>query len=497
MADRFNYPIWNMFRLDRERSEPLHEQLFLQLSTAIVAGRIERGTRLPPSRKMASELGISRTTVVHVYDRLAAEGYLRQRIGTGTFVGISLPDDFQLKTRESGQASARRATPSERGHRMVKGGGIPMRLGYCDLSPGVPATDHFPFEAFASISNRYWKSRRSEDLGYGDPGGSMALRQQIALYLGEARGVLCEAEQVIVVGSSLQALTMTAQLLLDAGDVAVVEDPSFVTEIATLEASDIRPVSVPIDHGGLELDAANADAQQAKLVVVTPVGQFPFGSMMGMERRQMLLSWASRKNAWVFEDDFNSEIRWAGHPLPPLAALAPDSQVIYASSFNRVLSPGFRIAYMVVPPDLVDQFAVAQQALSFHVPVPIQQMVAEFMKSGLLATHLRRMRLVYEERAATLTRCLRERFYDVFDVPSIEAGLYLTALSRARIDDVSISNAALRRRLDVPALSPYCRSERKLTGFVFGFGNTPPHRISRSVAAFADAVHEIAADIGG
>jgi GntR family transcriptional regulator/MocR family aminotransferase len=497
MTDRFNYPIWNMFQFDRQSGQPLHDQLFLQLSAAIAAGQIGRGTRLPPSRKMASELGISRTTVVHSYERLAAEGYLHQKVGVGTFVGFSLPEDFGLKSPDAGPPSAPRVALSRRGALAAQNGSVPMRFDKYDLSPGVPATDQFPYDTFAAISSRYWKSQRNGDLGYGDAGGLIALREQIAQYLGEARGVNCDARQVIIVGSSVQGLTMAAHLLLDAGDVVVVEDPGFVTEVNTLVANDLRPISVPIDGGGLDLDAAGAEVRQARMAVVTPVGQFPFGSVMGMERRQALLAWATRNEAWIFEDDFNSEIRWAGHPLPPLAALARHGKVIYAGSFNRILSPGFRLAYLVVPPDLVEPFAIAQQMLSFHVPLPIQRMVAEFMKGGYLATHLRRMRPIYEERAEVLTRCLLDEFGDAFEVRAVATGLYLTAVARRAIDDVAISKLALRRGLDVPALSTYCRSERILRGFVFGFGNTPPTRIPRCVETFARAVRDIEGDFDG
>ncbi len=491
MADRFNYPTWNILNFDRSSRQPLHDQLYLQLLSAIVTGQVVRGTRLPPSRKLATELGVSRNTVIHAYERLAAEGYLRHKVGAGTFVEESLPEDYQLRSATDGKADAVQATLSRRGEQVSRIG-VSMRLDQHDLSPGVPAIDQFPFDRFTAISNRYWKSLPAVDLGYGEPGGLKKLRQQISLYLGEARGVTCEPEQVIVLSGTLPGITLIAQLLLDPGDVAVLEDPSFITEVATLIANGVRPINVPIDRSGLDLARAGAEAQQARLIAVTPVGQFPFGSIMGMERRQALLSWAYERKAWIFEDDFNSEIRWGGQPLPPLAALDRRGQVIYASSFNRVLAPGIRLGYVVVPADLVDAFGAAQQALGYHVPTPLQHMVANFMESGDLAAHLRRMRLIYQERAELLAHCLREQFGDLFEVPDIQAGLYLTMFSRSDIDDVAISNAALRYKLDVPALSRYCRSDQVLRGFIYGFGNTPPARIPRCVKNFAKAVDAVA-----
>lgn len=499
MSKSFSYPVWNILHLERGVREPLQDQVFRQLRSAIATGQIERGARLPPSRMLAKELGIARNTVINIYDRLAAEGYLLHRIGAGTFIETVIPEDHQMK---SGQQAPHRSSPmalSRRGQAILAMQVPWGRIDQFALSPGLPALDQFPFERFADLAARHWRSRTALDLGYGEGGGLRALKEQIALYLREARGVHCDPEQVIVVAHTLQSMTLVSQVLLDAGDAVLVEDPSYITELANLTAAGIRTISLPIDAEGLDLSAADATAQGARLAVATPVGQFPFGSTMSMSRRQALLDWAYANDAWIFEDDFNSEIRWSGAPLPPLAALDGRGHVIYTSSFNRVLAPGLRLGYLVVPHDLVDAFTMTQQVFSCHVPLPLQRVVADFMAQGHLASHMRRMRAVYRERAEVLTDCLRRELGALLEVPDVPAGLYLTAVAKQPLDDVAISNAALRHRLDVPPLSRYCLSGRILTGFVFGFGSTPASRIPHAVRRFAGLFRgaaETSPDIG-
>ena len=488
MSKSFSYPVWNILHLERGAREPLQGQIFHQLRTAITIGQIERGARLPPSRMLAKELGIARNTVTNIYDRLAAEGYLLHKVGAGTFVEAILPEDYQTKGGQQVSPRASPMAPSQRGQAILAMQVPWGRMDQFALSPGLPALDQFPFERFAELSAQHWRSRTTIDLGYGEGGGLHALKEQIALYLREARGVCCDAEQVIIVSHTLQALTLVTQVLLDSGDSALVEDPSYIAELANLRAAGIRPISVPIDAEGLDLSATDVTAERARLAVATPVGQFPFGSTMSMARRQALLDWAYANDAWIFEDDVNSEIRWSGVPLPPLASLDRRGHVIYTSSFNRVLAPGLRLGYLVVPHDLIDAFTMMQQAFSSHVPLPLQKTVADFMAQGHLASHMRRMRAIYRERAETLTEGLRRELGDWLEVPDVPAGLYLTAVAKEPVDDVAISNAALRLGLDVPPLSRYCVSGRVLAGFIFGFGNTPASRIPHVVRSFAALV---------
>lgn len=491
MANQFNYPVWNLIRLARDSDTPLYEQIFAQFRTGITEGVIPRGMRLPPSRILAKELSLARNTVVQAYDRLEAEGYVRRAHGSGTFVDKVLPEDHQARAKPISTAPPPgQAALSERATRLL-GFSLPSeRSETLGLSPGVPALDEFPYDIFSRIAARHWRSRAISQTGYGVGRPGAGLTRQIAAYLAEARGLACVPEQVIVIGSTLQAAALAAHVLLDIGDTVAVEDPGHLAELATFELSGLRIRPVPVDEMGFDAAAlpTPADAESLpKLVVVSPVEQFPFGCSMPPARRQALLAWAQTHGSWVLEDDFNSEIRWSGEAQPPLFAADPQGRVIYTSSFNRALAPGLRLAYIVVPPNLVEAFTQAQRVFSLYAPQPDQALVAAFMAEGHLATHLRRMRAIYRERSLLLSEHLRQRLGERFTVPEVTAGLHLTIKPLVPFDDTAASAALLGRGFDCPALSQYCRGEAR-RGLVLGFGNTSTEKLPACAEAVARAV---------
>jgi len=491
MANQFNYPVWNLIRLARDSDTPLYEQIFAQFRTSIIEGMLPRGTRLPPSRILAKELSLARNTVVQAYDRLEAEGYVRRAHGSGTFVDKVLPEDHQARAKPISPAPLPgQAALSKRAKRLL-GFGLPSeRSETLGLSPGVPALDEFPYEIFSRIAARHWRSRAISQTGYGVVRPGAGLTQQIATYLAEARGLACVPEQVIVIGSTLQAAALVAHVLLDVGDTVAVEDPGHLAELATFELSGLRILPVPVDEMGLDAAALPTPADGGalpKLVVVSPVEQFPFGSSMPSARCQALLAWAQAHGGWVLEDDFNSEIRWSGQAQPPLFAADTQGRVIYTSSFNRALAPGLRLAYLVVPPNLVEAFAQAQRVFSLYAPQPDQALVAAFMAEGHLATHLRRMRAIYRERSLLFADGLQQRIGDRFVIPYVTAGLHMTVRPRIPFDDVAAAAALLRRGFDCPALSRYCRGPVR-QGLILGFGNTRTEKLPACAEAVAEAV---------
>jgi GntR family transcriptional regulator / MocR family aminotransferase len=484
------FPTWHLIRVERNGATPLYAQIDRQIRAAITDGAIPLGARLPPTRTLASELRVSRNTVLIAYERLAADGFVSQRTGDGTFACLPPGDASALQQggEAARSASRRQDALSVRG-REISQVGVPLERTFgFDLSPLVPAADHFPYARFSAIFRNYWQSTPAADVVYGEPGGSMHLRRQIRSYLGISRGIVCEPEQIIICGSTLQALEMTVLLLLEPGEEIVVEDPGHIGEIVLLNSLGQRTVSLRCDREGLDLGTASAQAQAARMVVVTPVGQFPFGSNLGAERCAAILDWARERGGWIFEDDANSEYRWIGEPRQPLIAMDRDYRVIYTSSFNRALAPGLRLAYVVVPPDLVDAYTAAQQIAGFHFPLMLQNAVAEFLRHGQFARHLRKHRAIYRERAEALIAALRREFGPRMDVPELEAGLQLTVVMKEACDDLAVSDAALRLGLDVPALSPYCRLPDPLSGFLLGFGNTPVERIAPAVGRLARAI---------
>lgn len=498
MVNRFNYPVWNLIRLERDSDIPLYEQVFAQFRTGITEGVIPRGTRLPPSRILAKELPLARNTVVQAYDRLEAEGYVRRAHGSGTFVETVLPEDHQTRAKPAPAMPPLAETAlSERVTRLLETRLPPERSETLGLSPGVPALDEFPYEIFSRLAARHWRSRAISQTGYGVGQPRAGLTHQIAAYLAEARGLACAPEQVIVVGSTLQAAALAAHVLLDIGDTVAVEDPGHLAELATFELSGLRILPVPVDEMGLDAAAlpTRADAEPLpKLVVVSPVEQFPFGCSMPPARCRALLAWAQAHGSWVLEDDFNSEIRWSGEAQTPLFAADPVGRVIYTSSFNRALAPGLRLAYLVVPPNLVEAFTQAQRVFSLYAPQPDQALVAAFMAEGHLAAHLRRMRAIYRERSLLLGEHLRQRLGDRFIVPDVTAGLHLTIRPLVPFDDTAASAALLGRGFDCPPLSQYCRGELR-RGLVLGFGNTGTEKLPACAEVVARAV-EAACGVG-
>lgn len=477
--EAFNYPAWNLISFERGAAIPLYQQLFAQLRTLIVEGRIPRGARLPPSRLLSDELGLSRNTVVLAYEKLATEGYLQKRIGAGTFVERVFPEDHLPRPPAiEPPAEPQLAKPSARAEALLALDVPPERIERFGLSPGIPALNEFPYEVFARLAGQHWRAHAASHTGYDYARATPPLSLQIAAYLEETRGMVCRPEQILILSSTVQAAALAAHVLLNHGDRVLLEDPGHVTQMGTLTACGLEVEPVPVDEHGFDITAIDNRDPLPRLAVVSPIEQFPFGCTMSPARRRTLLDWVRAGDRWILEDDFNSEIRWAGDPVSPLHASAPE-RVVYTSSFNRVLAPGLRLAYLVVPPGTVDAFKLAQRIFSFYAPLPDQALVAAFMSSGHLASHLRRMRAIYRERAGALADCLREHLGDGYIVPDVKAGLHLTIRSRREIDDRAIARRLIEREMDCPPLSRYCRSALRRHGFVLGFGNNPIKQIRR------------------
>lgn len=486
------YAVSNFISLDRNTRTILHEQVFHQLREAILAGGVSRGARLPPTRTLAQELGVSRNTVNLAYERLSSEGYLVKRQGSGTYVATDLPEDNHPPPAKLAKSDHTAAQPSRRAQMALTRNDSWNRRDRYDLSPGLPALDCFPHSIFARLAGQTWRRRMLSNLGYGNETGLQSLRERLAQYLGEARGLACDPQQIIVVASTLQAVNLVAHTLLDPGDKVAVEDPGHAQAIATLRTAGQEVLPVPLDACGMRLDVLR-QAVGVRLVMLSPVNQYPTGATMSAAHGEALMEWARANDVWVMEDDFNSELRWAGKALAPLAARTKVANVIHASSFNRVLAPGIRLAYLVVPPDLVDAFSAMQETLACHAPSTQQDLIAEFMAEGQLAAHIRRMRPIYRERAEVLTAALKAEFDGVFVVPDVEAGLHVTITTRNGQDDKPLADKLRSVWIDAPALSQYCSARTDLNGLVLGFGATQAHRFGPIVKRMAHATRSLLA----
>ncbi|XXY18676.1 PLP-dependent aminotransferase family protein [Sorangium sp. So ce216] len=438
--------------LDPASSAPLHRQVYEALRGAIFAGRLRSGSKLPSTRALAAHLSLSRNTVLGAYAQLLAEGYLRGRIGSGTYVADVLPERLLLARREPASRPALApdgAVLSRRGA-LVAGAASPFRRASSPPGPaglafqvGAPAYDAYPAATWGRLMSRRWDRSWRALLPRHEPQGYAPLRRAIADYLVTARGVRCTPDQVIVVSGAQQAISLAAEVLLDPGDPVWVEDPGYTAARSALVAAGAIPVPVPVDGEGLDVAAAARLSASARLAVVTPSHQFPLGVTMSLGRRLALLDWARSSGGWVFEDDYDSEFRYAGRPLAALQGLSPDARVIYAGTFSKVLSPSLRLGYLVVPEGLVDAFVAAKALADVSSPSLEQAVLADFMAEGHFARHVRRMRVLYERRQAALVAAAGRELSGLLEVPPAPAGMHLLGwLPAGRADSAAAASAA-------------------------------------------------------
>lgn len=449
---------------------------------------------LPSTRALAAGLGMAWQTVVLAYERLAVEGYAEMVPGSATRVSHVLPE--ALLHVAAGQAESRHpgAGPadglSSRGLAISRLPVTPAQPGASLLAPGIPALDKFPWRLWEKLGAELWRSRPEGLLGYGDPRGHRPLREAIAAYLAPVRGLSCDASQVFVTAGSQQGIDLTARLLADAGDSALVEEPAYVAGRNALAAAGLQTVPVPVDEEGFDCAHGELAAPGARLALVTPSHQYPLGAVMSLRRRLALLDWAERRGAWIIEDDYDSEFRYAGRPLQPLAALVGGrGRVIYVGTLSKVLAPGLRLGFLVVPPRFVDAFLAARGLMDRQSPGPSQSVLAEFIMRGHLAVHIRRMRGLYEERRDALMAAIRDHAGGVLTATPPDCGLHVVAwLGDGAQPDAVVYRRAIQHGLQTPPLSAYYAGDCPRHGLVAGFANTPSETMGQAVAALSAVV---------
>jgi GntR family transcriptional regulator/MocR family aminotransferase len=475
--------------LTASAATPLHRQLFDALRAAMLDGRLGPEARLPASRALARELGISRTTVMTAYDQLTAEGFLIGRSGSGTFVSETMPGDL-IRARAMAPPAEAPPTLSRRGAVLAGASPHPVPPAGRLLRPfraGYPAVDAFPTEIWARLAARRWRRGAASLLGYGDPAGYLPLRVAIADYLRRSRGVRCTEAQVIIVSGSQQGFDLTTRLLLDPGDVAWVENPGYAGVSGALRGAGVRTVPIPVDADGLDIAAGERLAPEARLAAVTPSHQYPAGVTMTLARRLALLEWAARASAWVLEDDYDAEFRYSGRALEALQGLDSEGRVIYLGTFSKVLAPALRLGYLVVPPALVDAFTTAVDVTSRHAPTIEQAVLADFIAEGHFARHLRRMQALYAERQGVLVEAAREMAGDMLDVRPAEAGLHVVGWLPPGRSAVEIARRASDRGVDV---YPFAMPDEPTAGLMLGYAPFTPAAIRESMTSLARVLEE-------
>lgn len=478
MSDVAVYPLWGSLALDRGGRLSLQDQIVNYFRDAILSGRIPAGRRVPSSRQLVNEHGISRTTAIEAYDRLTAEGYLFSKDRSGLFVCETLPEHFFLRAPDrpsqpiAGAPEIATTFPQldSRRHRLP-------------LAPGMPAVDHFPWKEWSRLSAQVLRERPMDALHYGDPRGEPVLRSAIADYLGAARGISCTADQIIVVSSSKHGVEMAARALGSRGDKVWLEEPCHTVCRQLIEGAGLHHVSVPVDDKGLDIEEGQRRAPDARIALTSPSYQYPLGVTMSLNRRLELLHWAEMAGAWIIEDDHDGEYRYTGKPLAPLYTLDRSGRVFYIGSFSNLLAPGLRMGYIVTPPGLSGAFLVMGASL---VPILIQLIVARFIASGRLSSHLRRMRSLHGQRRALLIDALKLHASGVLQVGKApEAGVRLVAHLVSQGSDASVARRAVEAGLFPHPLSECYAGPGRRQGFILGFASTSEAEIEPAVRKLA------------
>lgn len=476
-------------QLDPTAQIPLYHQLYEGIRVAILSGQLRANSRLPSSRALAEEFGISRNTVLEAYAQLLAEGYVESQTGSGTYVAQSIPDTIlNLRTAPStSHESPPVRMPSQRG-KMLAATSVsvaresgPTRA----FQAGIPAFETFPFEIWSRLMALHWRQPPTELLTYGDPAGYMPLRIAITDYLRAARGVRCTPEQVIIVAGSQQGLDLTTRVLLDIGNSAWVEDPGYMGARGALQSAGTKLVPVPVDQEGLRVDYGVERYPKAKLAYITPSHQFPLGVTMSLSRRLALLEWANREGAWILEDDYDSEYRYTGRPLPALQGLDTHNRTVYLGTLSKTLFPSLRLGYLVVPPDLVGAFVSAKALVDRQAPSVEQAVLATFMTDGHFERHIRRTRVLYAERQAMLLEAVERHLHGLLDVQAAESGMHLIGYLPEGVDDQVVSRLAAEQGLEVQPLSAYSLQAEVPSGLVLGYTAFTQSEINEGVRRLA------------
>jgi GntR family transcriptional regulator / MocR family aminotransferase len=477
----------------RDASQAAYRWLSASLRAAILESRLRPGTRLPSTRELASQHKLSRGTIVAAFEQLRSEGYLEGTIGSGTYVTKVLPEAWlQVRTR----AHAKPDVPRKRLARL-SACAARTRLfeGYESrptraFRPNLPALDLFPMTLWTQIAARCLRNASVNLLMGCEPLGYFPLRQAVADYLNASRGVRCVPQQIAIVSGVQEALDLVGRLLIDTGDRVLIENPGYTGAALVFYAFGAKVKAIALDDEGIHLRSSKA--RDVRLIYVTPGHQFPLGVTMSLARRLQLLQWAQDSGALIFEDDYDSEFRYSGSPIPALQGLDRNQRVLYAGSFSKVLFPSLRLGYLVVPQSLVNAVEAVKSLTSRHAPLLDQAVLCDFITQGHFGRHLRRMRLIYAERLSVLLNEASHKLAGLLEISPVEAGLQTSAWLLNDIDGEAAAAAAKEHGVEVTPISRYALTPRQREGLQLGFAAVDTREIRHGVQNLAIALEKLA-----
>jgi len=478
-------------RLSQQHKLPLHRQLYEALRRAILDGKLAAGERVPSSRELTQDLGLSRNTVVAALNQLSVEGYLVSRTGSGTFVNESVPKPAK---RHHAAQEKQGAVLSRRGQQLSSTF-CATQLEIQPFTPGIADFSAFPVALWQRLQNKHWRMTYPEMLDYSYSGGYAPLRRAVADYLRVFRSVPLEVDQVIITSGTQQSLELCAQLLADHSDTVWLEDPAYWGAVKAFMATGLQAHPIAVDEHGMA-PGPKHEAAPPRLIYVTPSHQYPTGAVMSLARRHQLLALAQKHSAWILEDDYDSEFRFSGPPIASLAGLDTDGRVLYLGSFSKVLYPGLKLGYLVVPKGLVTPFKQAHYDLNRPGQMPLQAALAEFIEMGHFASALRRARQSYAERRRCLLAALHPCLGPHAQITGAEQGLHLCLRLPTELDDKALAHRLGALGLTVRALSAYCLQRTDARGLVIGYGYAPLAEIARYGPVLAQVIQTELAKLG-
>ncbi|WP_068829791.1 MocR-like pyridoxine biosynthesis transcription factor PdxR [Pseudomonas sp. BMS12] len=467
-------------------AQGLARQLYQALRERILDGRLAGGARLPASRDLAGLLAISRNTVNRAFDQLYAEGYVEGRVGAGTYV-VELSSVVRPPAQVAAGPAPSVALQRLQQHHLA----APLEGAPRAFRVGVPAFDLFPFETWARLSARFWRKPSPARLGYGDPAGDRQLRELIAAYLRNSRGLHCDPAQIVVTCGAQQAISLCAQLLVQPGDRVAVENPGYRAAGHAFAVAGAELQGIAVDGEGL--DTAELErVGGCRLAYVTPSHQYPTGVTLSLARRLELLDWAECHDGWIVEDDYDGEYRYSGTPLAPLAALDRQGRVLYVGTFCKIAFPALRLGYLVLPPQLAQAFARRRALDMRHSEIGTQAVMAEFIAAGHFQRHIRRMRGAARSRRDALLAGWPSEIAGCAPLPAVEAGLHLCVRVASLARERELIAAASRVGVELNALSDYWLSDSSTApdqraGLVLGFAAVPEAAIGEALRALRGA----------
>ena len=462
---------------------------------AILSRQLEPGQRLPSTRFLASELNVSRVSVIGAFDQLIAEGYLETRIGAGTFVAECLPQEVTTPGKRKVGRNVELLADSYAQSRLAqttlgRWSSCSWESHFRAFRAGLPALKRFPVRLWSELLTRQLRSSDPALLAYGSPLGFLPLREAVADYLHLARAVRCDADQIMIVNGSQHGLQIAARVLINPGESVWLEEPGYLGARMAFQLAGANLVPVPVDQQGLVVTEGIKLSPQGRRRLYNARSSVPFQEVtLSPQRRIELLKWAHGTGAWIIEDDYDSEYRYSSRPLASLQGLDKDSRIILVGTFSKVMFPALRLGYMVLPKDLVGLFAAAREAMDWSSPLLFQAAMTQFIVEGHFARHIRKMLLLYESLRDTLVDCMQADGAEEFSVLSADAGMHLVVLLNELVSDVDVSNAAAALGVSAVPLSKCFLKKPGRSGLILGYGNVETPEIRPAILKLIQAVH--------